>query len=257
MDQSCAALGLGVLHSGTTAIGTGSVEAVSQVVSDTTLTALRLPGLPFSPYCDGKLLLSTISTFSAGSAIEWARSLLKLRAYDKFTIPASAAARPSPLLVIPHFAGAFSGQRDDRATAAIYGLTLKTESSDVARALIEGLTFELRLTLESLEAAGLTSGELRNGGGGSHSDSWLALKATVLNRPISRPIIQDSSCLGAAIHAAVGVAAFPSYDAAVGEMVHMARMFEPNPGGVEPYEERYRAYLTTRRQAAVTFSQQR
>lgn len=251
MDQSCAALGVGVLHGGTTAIGTGSVEAVSLAVTDDVITSGRLSQLPISPYCGDKWLLSAISTFSAGSAIEWARSLLQLPSYAEFTIPVPSRTGPSPLLVVPHFAGAFSGQRDDTATAAIYGLTLKTEPVDVARALIEGLTFELRLTLETLEAASLAVGELRNGGGGSQSDSWLSLKAIVLNRPISRPIVRDSSCLGAAIHAAVGVTAFRGYDEAIDGMVHMARTFEPDPGALEAYEERYRAYLTARRQTGI------
>ena len=106
--------------------------------------------------------------------------------------------------------------------------------------------FELRLTIEGMERAGLEVSEIRNGGGGSHSDFWMRLKATVLNKPIWLPEVRDSSCLGAALLAAVGSGMFAHCSSAATAMVRMERRYEPESAVVSAYDARYEEYRVIR-----------
>ena len=249
LDQSCASLGLGVVDSTTTAIGTGSVEAVDIPLQ---MTEALLPEadqfLFVTPYAPGGFL-GTAHHLTAGSAIEWHRSLVGSALNDLalYGLPAEAILDPpSSLLVLPQFAGSFVPKRNPAAKAAIMGLSLDTSATDIARALLEGLVFELRVTIENMESIGLQVGQLRNGGGGSRSELWMRLKATVLGKPIALPEIVDSSCLGAAILAARADGNFSDSSSAAAAMVHMKREYEPQSSVAGAYDDRYQEYRAIR-----------
>jgi xylulokinase len=249
LDQSTAGLGLGVVDARSTAIGTGSVEAISVPVQAT--ESLRRVGGEYffvTPYLPGGFL-GTGLNFTAGSAIEWLRGLTGGVPLEELEPVAGGlldnAGAPS-VFVLPQFAGSFSPRRNKAARAAMLGLSLDVTGPDIFRALIVGLVFELRLTIESMERAGLRVSEIRNGGGGSRSDYWMRLKATVLNKPIWLPEERDSSCLGAALVAAVGSGMFRNCSSAAAAMVRMARQYEPESSVVGEYDARYEEYRTAR-----------
>jgi xylulokinase len=249
LDQSTASLGLGVVDNKTTAIGTGSVEAVSIPVRNT--DALRSEGEQYlfvTPYSPGGFL-GTGLNFTAGSAIEWFRSLVGAVSVDEMALPDGDPVEylaPPSVFVLPQFAGSFSPRRNTAARAAILGLSLATTRADLLKALIVGLVFELRLTIEGMERAGLAVSEIRNGGGGSRSDLWMRLKATILNRPIWLPQVVDSSCLGAALLAGVADGTFSDCSSAVMAMVRMERQYEPESVVAGEYDGRYEEYRATR-----------
>jgi xylulokinase len=249
LDQSCASLGLGVVDHATTAIGTGSVEAVDiplQGVDDLRPEADQF--LFLTPYSAGGFL-ATAHHLTAGSAIAWHRSLVGSSSFDDLALYGAATGAnlglPSSLLVLPQFAGSFAPRRNPATRAAIIGLSLDTSATDIARALLESLVFELRVTVESMEAIGLQVGQLRNGGGGCRSELWMRLKATVLGRPIAVPDITDSSCLGAAILAA-GADGVSDTSSVVATMVRMKREYDPESSVSSVYDDRYHEYRSIR-----------
>jgi xylulokinase len=252
MDQSCASLGLGVVDPTLTAVGTGSVEAVDIPLEDReALAAQARHFLYVTPYAPGGLLGSA-HHFTAGSAVEWYRNLVGATSYDDlYGGRAPEIGAPSSLLVLPQFAGSFVPARDAAARAAIIGLSLSTSANDIARALLEGLVFELRLTMETMEGAGLRVGEVRNGGGGAHSETWMRLKATALGRAIAVPASLDSSSLGAALLAAVGVGVFADCRSAAASMVHIKQRYEPEGAAVAAFAERYQEYCAMRERLAA------
>ncbi|MGO9584182.1 MAG: FGGY-family carbohydrate kinase [Acidimicrobiales bacterium] len=249
LDQSCACLGLGVVDDTAAAIGTGSVEAVDVPIPETSAVPYRPDQFLFvTPYAPGGYL-ATGMNFTAGSAIEWYRSLTGISSVDDLSLYRSATLAdlsPSSLLVLPQFAGSFSPRRNADARAAIFGLSLSTTRAEIARALVEALVFELRFTIESMEEAGLRLGAARNGGGGSRSARWMRLKASILERPIAVPEIVDSSCLGAALLAAVADRAFPDCSSAAAEMVLISRWYQPEASVTDAYHDRYQEYCAVR-----------
>jgi sugar (pentulose or hexulose) kinase len=188
---------------------------------------------------------------TAGILLRWWR--------DQFASPevAEAAARgvdpyqlvderlpygPSPVLLVPHFNGSGTPGCDLAARGAVVGLTLVTTRHDVAKALIEGLCFELRGNLDAMRDAGIDISELAAVGGGAKSPRWLQLKADILGQPIRTLRCPEAACLGAALLAGTAVGTYPSLDVAVAETVGADREFVPQADHARHYSERWQDY---------------
>ncbi len=127
------------------------------------------------------------------------------------------------------------------AKGAIVGFGGAHGRAHLYRAMLEGLAYSLRDGLEHIERrTGTPVRELRVSGGGSRSDGAVQLTADVFGLPAGRPHTSDTSALGAAIAAAVGLGLHPSFEAAVAAMTRVADVREPNPNAHELYEALYR-----------------
>lgn len=129
----------------------------------------------------------------------------------------------------PEAKGAMIGFGDVHTRAHIY------------RAIIEGLAYALREGSErSARRSGVRAEEVRVAGGGSQSDAALQITADIFGLPASRPHVYETSGLGAAIDAAVGVGLHPDFETAVAEMTRVRDTFEPDPANREIYDGLYR-----------------
>jgi len=108
------------------------------------------------------------------------------------------------------------------------------------RAILEGLAYALREAKERMERRSHVSiTELRVSGGGSQSDAAMQLTADIFGMPTARPHTHETSGLGAAIDAAVGLGIHPDFATATQEMTRIGRVFEPTPQNRDLYEELY------------------
>lgn len=149
---------------------------------------------------------------------------------------------PAPVWFLPHLNGSGTPTCDLASRGAILGLTLATTRHQVAKALLEGLCFELRANLEALTSAGIQLEALVAVGGGSRSARWLQLKADVLNRPIQTVRCDDAACLGAALLAGTASGLYASAQEAVQRAVSRARIFLPDPRRTDLYQQRWEVY---------------
>jgi len=109
------------------------------------------------------------------------------------------------------------------------------------RAILEGLAYALREGKERTEQRShVPIRELRVSGGGSQSDVAMQLTADIFNLPTARPHVYETSGLGAAMDAAVGLKLHRDFDAAVKEMTRLSRVFEPNAQNHQIYDGLYR-----------------
>ncbi|NLD72903.1 MAG: carbohydrate kinase [Chloroflexi bacterium] len=133
----------------------------------------------------------------------------------------------------PEAKGAMIGFGDVHTRAHIY------------RAIIEGLAYALREGKERTERRSrIPVTELRVSGGGSQSDQALQITADIFGLPTARPHVYDTSGLGAAIAASVGLGIHPDFPTAVAAMTRLGRVFEPDPAARAVYEPLYqRVYL--------------
>jgi xylulokinase len=194
---------------------------------------------------------------AAGSLVRWYRDQFGLPelaeaqrrgldAYDLLT----EAARSSPpgangLLVLPHWSGAGTGRvppLDPTSRGAIYGLTLAHTRADLTRAIFEGITYEARFIIESLENASIPIHSLVVTGGGAKSAFWLQLKADITGKKVTLPEVTETSLLGAAILAGVGCGIYPSPQAAVERVCRTVQVVEPNPTIKAAYDRAYSIY---------------
>ncbi|MHC4433553.1 MAG: FGGY-family carbohydrate kinase [Planctomycetota bacterium] len=230
-DQACAALGSGVIEPGLAMVSTGTAEVVEVATSTPVLNeSLRKGNISVYRHVVPGLYLAMTLNHSGGLLLRWFRDTLcrdkselasrtKRDAYD--LILADASAEPTDLMVLPHFAGAGTPSLDTTSRGAILGMSFATTQADIAKAILEGLTFELRVNLDLLRSAGIDISELRAVGGGARSDMWLQM---------------------AAILASVAVGADPDLSSAVERAVRLGQRIEPARKDSGLYESRYQLF---------------
>jgi xylulokinase len=251
-DQACAALGSGVIEPGLAMVSTGAAEVVEVAMVTPVLSApLRDGNVSVYRHVVPGLYLAMTLNHSGGLLLRWFRDTLgQLEAqqaavtgddaYD--IILAGAPAGPTELIVLPHFAGSGTPWLDTASKGAILGLTFSVTRSTIAKAILEGLTFELRTNLDVLKAGGVVIRELHAVGGGARSPLWLRLKADICATALRVPQVTDAACLGAALLAGVGAGVYRNLRQAVEHTVHLPTRIDPEADAVVAYEQRFQLY---------------
>jgi xylulokinase len=113
----------------------------------------------------------------------------------------------------------------------------------MARSVLEGVAFSVRLAFEALQqSAGLRPQLANIGGGGARSDAWCQIKADALGFGLRRARVADAAAMGAAILAGVGSGAMPSLRQAIGSLVGFDATFEPDPARRAYYDDKFGKY---------------
>lgn len=137
------------------------------------------------------------------------------------------------------------GIQNLEAKGAIIGFGDVHTRAHIYRSILEGLAYALREGKETLEKRqGKKITRLIISGGGSQSDAAMQLTADIFNLPASRPHTYETSGLGAAMNAAVGMGYFDNYQNAAKEMTRIEKTYLPNDNNVKLYEQLYsKVYL--------------
>lgn len=131
-------------------------------------------------------------------------------------------------------------QPGPEAKGSIIGFGDVHTRAHIYRSILEGLAYALREGKEKIEKrSGIKIHKLRVAGGGSQSDAAMQLTADVFGLPTERPHTYETSGLGAAIDAAVGLGLHPDFETAIAEMTRVGDVFQPNPEAQELYERLY------------------
>lgn len=131
-------------------------------------------------------------------------------------------------------------QPGPEAKGAVIGFGDVHNRAHLYRAILEGLAYALREGKERIEdRSGIPITALRVSGGGSQSDAAMQLTADIFGLPTARPHIYETSGLGAAINAAVGLGLHPDFDTAIAAMTRVGRVFEPEPHHQTIYDALY------------------
>jgi xylulokinase len=132
---------------------------------------------------------------------------------------------------------------DIAARASFAGIDASMGASELARSVLEGVAYSVRLLVGALEASsGAMATRLRHAGGGARSAVWCQIRADVLGRPIDRVGSLDSGVVGAAMLAGKAAGVFASIEDAAGRMSRLERTFEPNPALKAHYDEGFGRY---------------
>ena len=141
------------------------------------------------------------SIFVAGAAVQWIRDGLKLVQHASETGPLAAKADPGQhVYMVPAFVGLGAPWWDAEARGAIYGLTRNTGPAEIARAALESVSYQTRDLLEAMRKDWQGGGGtvLRVDGGMVASDWAMQFLADILDAPVDRPVILETTALGAA-----------------------------------------------------------
>jgi glycerol kinase len=156
------------------------------------------------------------SIFSAGATVQWLRDGLGIVASAAETGALAADADPDQrVYLVPAFTGLGAPHWDSEARAAIFGVTRGTTRREIARAALESVAFQTRDLIEAMSADGADlSGEdsgsvIRIDGGMSASDWTMQFLADMLDAPVDRPSVIETTALGAAFLAGWQAGLYP------------------------------------------------
>jgi xylulokinase len=251
-DQACAALGAGVIAPGQAMVSTGTAEVVELALESPTLSSdLSHGGISVYRHVVPGLYVAMTLNHSGGLTLRWFRDALcaperdaaLAAGQDPYDALLSAAPEgPTRLLMLPHLVGSGTPTLDTASKGAILGLTYSTTKAEIAKAALEGLTFELRLNLDLLRAGGARIERLHAVGGGARSPLWLQLKADVCDVPLRVPRVTEAACLGAALLAGTAAGVYADLPEAVRAAVTLDREILPDAAMSAAYAPRYALY---------------
>ena len=142
------------------------------------------------------------------------------------------------LLFAPYLAGERTPHADPSARAAFTGLELRHDRGALVRAVLEGVAFGLRDSLELVQGLGGPVESARASGGGARGP-WLQIVASVLGLPIELTAVEEGSAYGAALLGGVAGAMFADVPDAVAQCVRVRTTVEPTPAWRSAYDEIY------------------
>ncbi len=185
---------------------TGSEPVASEHGLLTTL-AWQLEGEPAQYALEG-------SVFVAGAAVQWLRDELQIiEAADDVEALAASVPDSDGVVVVPAFAGLGAPYWDPHARGTVLGITRGTTRAHIARATLDGVAHQSADLLEAMIAdAGAGLGELRVDGGMTQNDLLMQIQADLVGVEVVRPEVSETTALGAAFLAGLGVGVWSEAD---------------------------------------------
>lgn len=252
-DQAAGALGVGVDRPGplSVALGTSGVvfAALKEFAADDEARVHAFcHAVPNAWHAMGVML-------SAAGSLAWLRNATNPdTSYDELLAMADAwPAGTENLIFLPYLAGERTPHADPDATGAFAGLTLRHDRGALARAVLEGVAFGLRDSLDLIAELGEPPQLGRISGGGARSDLWATIVASVLELPLERVAVDEGAAFGAAILGGVAAGVWPNVQDGVAATVRPRGQIEPDPEWVEIYKQqraKFRALYPAIREAA-------
>ena len=169
------------------------------------------------------------SIFVAGSAIQWLRDGLRMfRSASESEQYAARVESADGVYVVPAFVGLGTPYWDSDVRGAVFGLTRGTSKEHFVRATLESLAYQTKDVLGAMEAdANIPLTKLRVDGGAVANNFLMQFQSDLLNVPVDRPVINETTALGAAYLAGLAVGFWKSPDE-ISEYWNLDRQFTPN-----------------------------
>ena len=143
---------------------------------------------------------------------------------------------------LPYLMGERSPHNNPDVRAMFIGMSMDTKREDMTQAVLEGVAFGLRDSLEIAKSLGINIQRTKICGGGAKSPLWKKMIANIMNLKVDVIESEEGPALGAAMLAAVGCGAYPDVETIVETMVKVVDTVEPEPELVAKYEERYQQF---------------
>ena len=247
------------------AVGTGCVGAGAMNVSLGTSGTVFIPTAGFSPvgdrihsfcHADGGWHLMGCILSAASCNAWWAGNILGTDDFagEQAGIDAADASLDLPYF-LPYLMGERTPHNDTLARGAFVGMCMSTTRADMTRAVLEGVAFAIRDSVEIARSLGVDVAASTVCGGGAKSPLWLQMLANVLGIELRLPATEQGPGYGGALLAAVAAGVYPDVAAACDAVVSVRATVEPDPAAVAAYEARYQAWRQMYPALKSTFAQ--
>ena len=240
-DNAAAAVGTGTVGDGACNISLGTSGTI--FISSEKFGVDEHNALHSFAHADGHYHLMGCMLSAASCNKWWMDEILRTRDYsgEQKDIDVKELGK-NHVFFLPYLMGERSPHNDPNVRGTFIGMSMDTSREDMTLAVLEGVAFGLRDSLEVARSIGVDPQRTKICGGGAKSPLWRKIIANVMNMKVDIIESEEGPGYGAAILAAVGCGVYPSVDEAAKKLVKVVKTEEPDEELVQKYEEKYQKF---------------
>ena len=238
-DNAAAAVGTGTVGDGMCNISLGTSGTI--FISSKNFGVDEHNALHSFAHADGNYHLMGCMLSAASCNKWWNEDILKTTDFAAEQAGITKLGE-NQVFYLPYLMGERSPHNDPDARATFIGMTMDTTREDMTQAVLEGVAFGLRDSLEVARSLGLQIERTKICGGGAKSPLWKKIIANVMDMKVDVIESEEGPALGGAMLAAVGCGEYPDVETIAAKMVKVVDTVEPEPELVAKYEERYQKF---------------
>ena len=240
-DNAAAAVGTGVVGEGGCNISLGTSGTI--FISSKTFGVDSGNALHAFAHADGGYHLMGCMLSAASCNKWWMDEIIRTTEYgaEQAGITDDKLGE-NHVFFLPYLMGERAPHNDPSARACFIGMTMDSTREDMTQAVLEGVAFGIRDSLEAAKKLGVNVESSMICGGGAKSPLWRKIFANVLGIKLTIPETEQGPGYGGAILAAVANGEYPTVQDAVDKLVKVTDTVEPEPALVEKYEKKYQTY---------------
>ena len=240
-DNAAAALGTGTVGENRCNISLGTSGTV--FISSGKFGVDQYNALHSFAHADGRYHLMGCMLSAASCNKWWMDEVLRTREYDAMQQEISEdRLGENHVFFLPYLMGERSPHNDPKARAAFIGMTMDSTRADMTQAVLEGVAFALRDSVEVARSLGICPERTKICGGGAKSRLWKKMIANILNMKVDVIENEEGPAMGAAMLAAVACGEYPTVETIADQCVKVIETIEPDPVLVEKYELCYQKF---------------
>ena len=238
-DNAAAAVGTGTVGDGMCNISLGTSGTI--FISSKNFGVDEHNALHSFAHADGNYHLMGCMLSAASCNKWWNEEILKTTDFAAEQAGIQKLGE-NQVFYLPYLMGERSPHNEPDARATFIGMTMDTTREDMTQAVLEGVSFGLRDSLEVARSLGLKIERTKICGGGAKSPLWKKMIANIMNMKVDVIESEEGPALGGAMLAAVGCGEYPDVETIAAKMVKVVDTVEPDPELVAKYEERYQKF---------------
>ena len=238
-DNAAAAVGTGTVGEGRCNISLGTSGTI--FISSRNFRVDDNNALHSFDHADGYYHLMGCMLSAASCNKWWMDEILQTKDYAKEQAQIQRLGE-NRVFFLPYLMGERSPHNDPDARAMFVGMTMDTTREDMTQAVMEGVIFGLRDSLEVAKKLGIQIERTKICGGGAKSPLWKRMTANILNMEVDVIETEEGPGYGGAILAAVGCGQFKDVENAAEQLVKVIDTVKPEPELVSKYEEKYQQF---------------
>ncbi len=238
-DNAAAAVGTGTVGDGMCNISLGTSGTI--FISSEKFGVDKNNALHAFAHADGHYHLMGCMLSAASCNKWWMDEIIKTKDYGKEQENITKLGE-NHVYFLPYLMGERSPHNNPNARATFIGMTMDTTREDMTQAVLEGVAFGLRDSLEVARSLGINIERTKICGGGAKSPLWKRMIANIMNLKVDVIESEEGPALGGAMLAAVACGEYTSVEEAAEKIVKIVGTVEPEPELVAKYEERYQQF---------------
>lgn len=238
-DNAAAAVGTGTVGEGRCNISLGTSGTI--FISSKNFRVDQHNALHSFAHADGYYHLMGCMLSAASCNKWWMEEILGTSDFAKEQEGISRLGE-NQVFYLPYLMGERSPHNDPHARATFTGMTMDTTREEMTQAVLEGVVFGLRDSLEVARSLGIQIDRTKICGGGAKSPLWKKMVANIMNLKVDVIESEEGPALGGAILAAVGCGEYASVEEATEKLVKVVETVEPDPELTEKYEKCYQKF---------------